>query len=88
MSFISLTTILPALVDTVGLDADYVLLIKPQFEVGRQGIREGLVRDRARRQDAASAVLWAAWDLGLPTAGRHLLPIAREAAGIRSTWSG
>ncbi|MEP6844099.1 MAG: TlyA family RNA methyltransferase, partial [Pseudolysinimonas sp.] len=69
VSFISLITILPALVDTVGLDADFVLLIKPQFEVGRQGIREGLVRDRARRQDAASAVLWAAWDLGLPTAG-------------------
>jgi len=46
-----------------------VLLIKPQFEVGRQGIREGLVRDRARRQDAASAVLWSAWDLGLPLAG-------------------
>jgi 23S rRNA (cytidine1920-2'-O)/16S rRNA (cytidine1409-2'-O)-methyltransferase len=69
VSFISLTTILPALVETVGLDADFVLLIKPQFEVGRQGIREGLVRDRARRQDAASAVLWAAWDLGLPLAG-------------------
>ena len=69
VSFISLTTILPALVDTIGLDADYVLLIKPQFEVGRQGIREGLVRDRARRQDAASAVIWCAWDLGLPLAG-------------------
>jgi 23S rRNA (cytidine1920-2'-O)/16S rRNA (cytidine1409-2'-O)-methyltransferase len=69
VSFISLTQVLPALVDTVGLSADFVLLIKPQFEVGRQGIREGLVRDRARRQDAASAVLWAAWDLGLPTAG-------------------
>lgn len=69
VSFISLVTILPALVDTVGLDADFVLLVKPQFEVGRQGIREGLVRDRARRQDAASAVLWAAWDLGLPLAG-------------------
>jgi 23S rRNA (cytidine1920-2'-O)/16S rRNA (cytidine1409-2'-O)-methyltransferase len=61
--------ILPALVATVGLDADFVLLIKPQFEVGRQGIKEGLVRDRARRQDAASAVVWAAWDLGLPMAG-------------------
>ena len=75
VSFISLTTILPALVDTAGLNADYVLLIKPQFEVGRQGIREGLVRDRARRHDAASAVLWAAWDLGLPTAGLISSPL-------------
>jgi 23S rRNA (cytidine1920-2'-O)/16S rRNA (cytidine1409-2'-O)-methyltransferase len=75
VSFISLTQILPALVDTVGLAADFVLLIKPQFEVGRGGIREGLVRDRARRQDAASAVLWSAWDLGLPTAGLISSPL-------------
>jgi 23S rRNA (cytidine1920-2'-O)/16S rRNA (cytidine1409-2'-O)-methyltransferase len=101
VSFISLTTILPALVDTLGPDADYVLLIKPQFEVGRQGIREGLVRDRARRQDAASAVLWAAWDLGLPTAGlisspllgsngnqEYLLWLSRAVGGNPTEWSG
>lgn len=69
LSFISLTTVLPALVSTVGLDADYVLLIKPQFEVGRTGIREGVVHDAGLRADAVSGVLWAAWDLGLPTAG-------------------
>ena len=101
VSFISLTTILPALVDTAGLEADYVLLIKPQFEVGRQGIREGLVRDRARRQDAASAVLWAAWDLGLPTAGlisspllgsngnqEYLVWLSRAVGGNPTEWSG
>ena len=101
VSFISLTTILPALVETIGLDADYVLLIKPQFEVGRQGIREGLVRDRARRQDAASAVLWAAWDLGLPTAGiisspllgssgnqEYLVWLSRAVGGNPTEWSG
>lgn len=101
VSFISLTTILPALVDTVGPDADYVLLIKPQFEVGRQGIREGLVRDRARRQDAASAVLWAAWDLGLGTAGlisspllgsngnqEYLVWLTRAVGGNPTEWSG
>ncbi|HEU0205142.1 MAG TPA: TlyA family RNA methyltransferase [Pseudolysinimonas sp.] len=101
VSFISLATILPALVETVGLDADYVLLIKPQFEVGRQGIREGLVRDRARRQDAASAVLWAAWDLGLPTAGlisspllgsngnqEYLVWLSRAVGGNPTEWSG
>jgi 23S rRNA (cytidine1920-2'-O)/16S rRNA (cytidine1409-2'-O)-methyltransferase len=101
VSFISLTTILPALVDTVGPDADFVLLIKPQFEVGRQGIREGLVRDRARRQDAASAVLWAAWDLGLGTAGlisspllgssgnqEYLVWLSRAVGGNPTEWSG
>ena len=76
LSFISLTTVLPALVATVGLGADFVLLVKPQFEVGRTGIREGIVRDAALRDDAVMGVLWAAWDLGLPTAGVMPSPIA------------
>ena len=75
LSFISLTTVLPALVATVGLDAEYLLLIKPQFEVGRTGIREGIVHDAGLRADAMSDVLWAAWDLGLPTAGLISSPI-------------
>lgn len=76
LSFISLTTVLPALVETVGLSADFVMLIKPQFEVGRTGIREGIVRDQGLREDAINGVLWAAWDLGLPTAGILPSPIA------------
>ena len=75
LSFISLTTVLPALVATVGLDAEYLLLIKPQFEVGRTAIREGIVHDAGLRADAMSDVLWAAWDLGLPTAGLISSPI-------------
>jgi 23S rRNA (cytidine1920-2'-O)/16S rRNA (cytidine1409-2'-O)-methyltransferase len=76
LSFISLTQVLPALVESVGLDADYVVLIKPQFEVGRGGVREGIVRDAGLRADAVSGVLWAAWDLGLGTAGFLASPIA------------
>lgn len=75
VSFISLTTVLPALVATVGTAADYVLLIKPQFEVGRTGVREGIVHDPGLRADAISDVLWAAWDIGLPTAGLIASPI-------------
>jgi 23S rRNA (cytidine1920-2'-O)/16S rRNA (cytidine1409-2'-O)-methyltransferase len=69
LSFIPLGVVLPALVATAADRADFVLLIKPQFEVGRGGVREGVVRDRALRQDAVSGVLWAAHDLGLRTAG-------------------
>lgn len=76
LSFISLVTVLPALVRTVGLAADYVLLVKPQFEVGRTGIREGIVRTAGLREDAVNGVLWAAWDLGLGTAGVLPSPIA------------
>jgi 23S rRNA (cytidine1920-2'-O)/16S rRNA (cytidine1409-2'-O)-methyltransferase len=79
LSFISLTTVLPALVDTVGLTADFVLLVKPQFEVGRTGIREGIVRHAELRDEAVMTVLWAAWDAGLPTAGVVPSPIAGSA---------
>jgi 23S rRNA (cytidine1920-2'-O)/16S rRNA (cytidine1409-2'-O)-methyltransferase len=76
LSFISLPTVLPALVQTVGTAADFVLLVKPQFEVGRTGIREGIVKSAALRADAVTGVLWAAWDLGLGTAGVVASPIA------------
>jgi 23S rRNA (cytidine1920-2'-O)/16S rRNA (cytidine1409-2'-O)-methyltransferase len=76
LSFISLTTVLPALVDTVGTSVDMILLVKPQFEVGRTGIREGVVRDPKLRRDAVERVLWSAWDLGLSTAGLLPSPIA------------
>ncbi len=76
LSFIGLPTVLPALTATVGLVADYVLLVKPQFEVGRSGVKEGIVRRPELRTDAVMGVLWAAWDLGLPTAGVLSSPIA------------
>lgn len=76
LSFISLTTVLPALVSTAAPGADFVLLVKPQFEVGRTGIREGIVRDAGLREDAVNGVLWSAWDLGLTTVGVIPSPIA------------
>lgn len=69
LSFISLRTVLPALVGAVGPAAAYLLLVKPQFEVGRTGIREGIVRDPALRARALRDVLLTAWELGLGTAG-------------------
>jgi 23S rRNA (cytidine1920-2'-O)/16S rRNA (cytidine1409-2'-O)-methyltransferase len=79
LSFISITQVLPALVDTVGVGADFVLLIKPQFEVGRTGVREGIVTNPGLRVDAVTTVLWAAWDLGLGTAGLAPSPIVGTA---------
>ncbi|QEO09902.1 TlyA family RNA methyltransferase [Protaetiibacter larvae] len=69
LSFISLTQVLEPLAALAEPDADLVLLVKPQFEVGRGGVREGIVRDRAARHDAATSVLWVAWDLGLGALG-------------------
>lgn len=82
LSFIALPTVMPALVDTVGATADLVLLVKPQFEVGRSGIREGIVTNAGLRRDAVSGVLWAGWDLGLGTAGVIPSPIAGNAGNL------
>lgn len=79
VSFISLTLVLPALAASVGTDAEFVVLIKPQFEVGKGGTREGIVRQAAARFDAVMGVLWAAWDAGLPTAGVCSSPIVGSA---------
>lgn len=75
LSFISLAHVLPALAATMDAAGDAVLLIKPQFEVGRTGVREGLVTDAGKRVDAVAGVLWAAWDQGLGTAGLIASPI-------------
>jgi 23S rRNA (cytidine1920-2'-O)/16S rRNA (cytidine1409-2'-O)-methyltransferase len=97
LSFISLALIMPAIVATVGLDVPIVLLIKPQFEAGRQGIREGIVRNSAVREDAVMSVLWAAADLGLHasellsspiigTGGNHeYLVVFRPGHGVPAT---
>ncbi len=79
LSFISLGLVLEPLRDSVDQAADFILLVKPQFEVGRSGIREGIVRDRGLRHDAVTNILWAAWDLGMPTAGVIPSPIAGSA---------
>jgi len=76
LSFISLKMVLPALVATVGTSAEFVLLVKPQFEVGRTGIREGIVKSASLRADAVTGVMWAGHDLGLATAGVIPSPIA------------
>lgn len=76
LSFISLTHVLPAVAEVVVPDGDVVLLIKPQFEVGRTGVREGLVTDAGARADATAGVLWSAWDCGLGTHGVVASPIA------------
>jgi 23S rRNA (cytidine1920-2'-O)/16S rRNA (cytidine1409-2'-O)-methyltransferase len=74
VSFISLTQILPV-VRAVAPDAHVAALIKPQFEVGRTGVREGIVTNPALREDAIRTVLWSAFDAGLGVAGLISSPI-------------
>ncbi|GAA5209509.1 TlyA family RNA methyltransferase [Microbacterium kyungheense] len=76
LSFISLAHVLPAAREVAAQDADLVLLIKPQFEVGRTAVKGGLVTNPVLRADAVAGVLWTAWDLGLGTSGLIASPIA------------
>ena len=72
LSFISLTLVFPAIAATAAEGADVVLLVKPQFEVGRTAVRGGLVTNPTIRADAVARVLWSAWDQGFGVLG--LLP--------------
>lgn len=76
LSFISLGLVLPAVVEVAAADSDIVLLVKPQFEVGRTAVKGGLVSDPALRADALAGVLWSAWDVGLGTLGVIASPVA------------
>ena len=61
VSFISVLKILPALRNVLATGADTVVLVKPQFEVGRFRVgRGGVVRDPALHQQAVHDVAWAA----------------------------
>ena len=79
VSFISLTMVLPALVAIAASPALIVALIKPQFEVGRTVVRDGLVEDRPARHTAVRAVVAAAQGLGLEVGGLIASPITGTA---------
>ena len=64
LSFISLTRVLPSLTALVARDGDLVLLVKPQFEVGREHVGRGVVADPALWRHAVDTVAAAARDLG------------------------
>jgi 23S rRNA (cytidine1920-2'-O)/16S rRNA (cytidine1409-2'-O)-methyltransferase len=70
LSFISLTLVLPALAAVCKPDADYVVMVKPQFEVGREKLGAGgVVRDPQLRKAAVVDVADSAYDVGLGTLG-------------------
>lgn len=57
LSFISLQLVLDALVGVTAADGDLVLMVKPQFEVGKERVgKGGVVRDSALRAEAVIAV--------------------------------
>ncbi|MGH8867227.1 MAG: TlyA family RNA methyltransferase [Actinomycetes bacterium] len=83
LSFISLTVVLPALVACTADGADLLLMVKPQFEVGRDRVgRGGVVRDPGLRADAVRTVSRAAADLGLGTRGVTASPLPGPSGNV------
>lgn len=70
VSFISLTTVLPCVIPFLRRPACVVVLVKPQFEVGRGQVgRGGIVREDSQRYGMAQKILRSAVDLGLTNIG-------------------
>jgi len=74
LSFISLTLVLAPLISVTAVDGDLVLMVKPQFEVGRERVgKGGVVRDPALRAEAVTTVADAAAQLGW---GAHAVTVS------------
>jgi 23S rRNA (cytidine1920-2'-O)/16S rRNA (cytidine1409-2'-O)-methyltransferase len=83
LSFISLTLVLPALIVCAAPDADFVLLVKPQFEVGKGRVGAGgVVRETTDRSAAVHRVTAAAGQLGLGVQGITASPLPGPAGNV------
>jgi 23S rRNA (cytidine1920-2'-O)/16S rRNA (cytidine1409-2'-O)-methyltransferase len=83
LSFISLTTVLPALAGCACRDADIVPMVKPQFEVGRGNVGAGgVVRDPELHTSAVTAVSRRAEQLGWHTVGVTTSPLPGPSGNI------
>jgi 23S rRNA (cytidine1920-2'-O)/16S rRNA (cytidine1409-2'-O)-methyltransferase len=83
ISFISLTKVLPVLWQLLLSPKELVLLIKPQFEVGRGRVgKQGVVRDPQVQTDAIAQVLNAAQALGWHFSGLTWSPLVGPAGNI------
>ncbi|UBF24164.1 TlyA family RNA methyltransferase [Kovacikia minuta CCNUW1] len=83
VSFISLTKILPALWRLLQPPRELILLVKPQFEVGRHRVgKKGVVRDPKDQATAILQVLQAAEELGWGYQGLTWSPLLGPAGNI------
>jgi 23S rRNA (cytidine1920-2'-O)/16S rRNA (cytidine1409-2'-O)-methyltransferase len=83
VSFISLTKVMPALWQLLTPPREAVLLVKPQFEVGKSRVgKKGVVRDPMDQADAIFHVLQAALENGWQYQGLTWSPLQGPAGNI------
>ncbi len=69
VSFISLAKVLPAVARCLEPGGELLAMVKPQFELGKDRVGRGVVRDDGDRREAILRVAAAAGELGLPVRG-------------------
>ena len=82
LSFISLSTVLPALVSCASDDADIVPMVKPQFEVGKDRVGGGVVSDPQLRAGAVLAVAGRAAELDWHTVAVTASPLPGPSGNV------
>ncbi|MEV5510099.1 TlyA family RNA methyltransferase [Streptomyces orinoci] len=83
LSFIPLGLVLPALVRCAAPDADLVLMVKPQFEVGKERLGSGgVVRSAELRAEAVRTVAGQAAGLGLGVLGVTASPLPGPSGNV------
>lgn len=83
LSFISLETVLPALASVLKEDGDALLMVKPQFEVGKDLLGPGgVVTENPLRVDAVNKIATKAFELGLGTAGVVASPLPGPSGNV------
>ncbi|XKH56579.1 TlyA family RNA methyltransferase [Citricoccus nitrophenolicus] len=83
LSFISLRLVMSPLAGVCRPGADLVLMVKPQFEVGRRALpKTGVVLDPDQRRRAVTDVLDAALDAGLSPRGIARSPLPGQDGNV------
>lgn len=76
VSFISATLIMPAVFECICDGADFICLVKPQFELGRSALgKGGIVKDAKLRESALTSVVDFAKKIGFDFCGSVISPI-------------
>ncbi|MEV8569064.1 TlyA family RNA methyltransferase [Streptomyces sp. NPDC051322] len=83
LSFIALGLVLPALVRCAGPGADLVLMVKPQFEIGKDRLGSGgVVRSPQLRAETVRTVARQAAELGLGVRGVTASPLPGPSGNV------
>lgn len=83
LSFISLTLVMKALAGATAPGGDLVLMVKPQFEIGREQLsRTGVVNSPLQRRKAVDTVLASGYAAGLSVHGLARSPLPGQDGNV------